>query len=170
MLHCTVTEENIYIQNSLLKQGCLRRGSNPGLDCLSARCLPLTYLPNSWAKEQAFFWQFPRALRWDESDPGCLEQEPRSTPRRAIALPVHQILSSPTDLARIKQSADRVSWLAINDARYWGRLASMWLCDLVSYLKLEKMKYLMKWSVQNFYKTWQPMIRLWWRTWSWRGV
>lgn len=36
--------------------------------------------------------------------------------------------------------------------------ASMWLCDLVSYLKLEKIKYLMKGSVQNFYKTWQPMI------------
>lgn len=35
--------------------------------------------------------------------------------------------------------------------------ASMWMCDLVLYLKLEKIKYLMKGSVQNF-ETWQPMI------------
>jgi len=35
---------------------------------------------------------------------------------------------------------------------------SMWLCDLVSYLKLEKIKYLMKGSVEKFYQTWQPMI------------
>ncbi len=36
--------------------------------------------------------------------------------------------------------------------------ASVWMCDLVLYLKLEKIKYLMKVSVQKLYETWQPMI------------
>ncbi|XP_048011812.1 uncharacterized protein LOC125245329 [Megalobrama amblycephala] len=35
---------------------------------------------------------------------------------------------------------------------------SMWICDFILFLKLEKIKYLKKGSIQKFYKIWKPMI------------